>query len=73
MIDYDVSLDDVCSSPPGKEKAAQLAVYGLMTDGGHHKQWYLEQILLALDEPVAEIKEWLDAAGYGQWEEGIAP
>lgn len=45
----------------------QLCVDGLTTDGGHHKQWYLEQILLATigAERVSALS--------GQWEKGIAP
>ena len=32
----------------------QLIADALMTDGGHHKQWYLEQIaaMLGLDIPI---------------------
>jgi hypothetical protein len=30
------------------QKVARLAVEGLFVDGGHHKQWYLEQILQTL-------------------------
>ena len=28
-----------------KEKIKKLCIDGLQTDGGHHKQWYLEKIL----------------------------
>lgn len=30
------------------EKATSLIINGLMTDGSHHKQWYLEQVAKAL-------------------------
>lgn len=28
-----------------RERIKDLCISGLMTDGGHHKQWHLEQIL----------------------------
>ena len=46
-----------------------LALLGLDTDGGHHKQWALEQILINLVgglEYARYLKE-------HQWEPGIAP
>ena len=49
------------------EKATAIAVDGLITDGGHHKQWYLEQILIALGVNMDELRDTLD------WDEGIAP
>ena len=27
-------------------QARELAIEGLQTDGGHHKQWYLEEIAI---------------------------
>ena len=54
------------------EKLQDLAMDGLLTDGGHHKQWYLEQILetlgINLDQLAEELKL-LDC----EWEPGIAP
>lgn len=41
-----------------------LIIGGLCTDGGHHKQWYLEQIAKALG---IELIEPLD------YEKGVAP
>ena len=38
-------------------KASHLAIEGLRTDGGHHKQWYLEQILAALGWDMEEFFE----------------
>lgn len=45
-----------------------VIIEGLTTDGGHHKQWALEQALkLLAPEEYEECKEsW-------QWEAGIAP
>lgn len=40
---------------------------GLITDGAHHKQYYLEQALIALVEP-----EWIEKAHEKfQWKKGI--
>ena len=51
-------------------EAIKLAcVEGLTTDGAHHKQWYLDQILrlAATTQEYAELKDESD------WNEGIAP
>lgn len=45
------------------EKVKQLCIEALQTDGDHHKQWYLEQILKALDVDTSTI----------EFEKGIAP
>ena len=54
------------------EKLQDLAMDGLLTDGGHHKQWYLEQIMemlgINLDRLAEEFKLY-DC----EWEPGIAP
>jgi len=71
--DYDQSFSAVDAMPLGLEKAIQWAVYGLTTDGSHHKQWFLEQILIALGVDLDEPREWLEEDGYGGWEQGIAP
>lgn len=50
------------------EELAVLAAEGLLTDGGHHKQWYLERILHVIlgAEGFAEL--------YATWErDGVAP
>ena len=39
----------------------------LMTDGGHHKQWYLEEILKEIVTNFDELKNRYD------WEDGIPP
>jgi hypothetical protein len=73
MRDYDVSWKDVSAMLPGTEKAIQIVVYGLMVDEGHHKQWFLEQALIALGVEPDEPRQALELAGYGVWEPGIAP
>ena len=52
-----------------RNKAVELLIHGLTTDGGHHKQWYLEQVFRALCEDAYVDKARLEF----QWEEGIAP
>ena len=49
----------------------QLAIDGLLTDGAHHKQWYLEQILVTLGVDLAQLAKDLGDEDY--WEPGIAP
>ena len=48
-------------------QAIDLAIDALMEDGGHHKQWYLEEILKVLGQDVEELREEYD------FEKGIAP
>jgi len=48
------------------------AINGLETDGAHHKQWYLEEIIKALGYDLATIRKEENAEGY-DWEPGIAP
>jgi len=48
-----------------RDKAIENLLMGLTTDGGHYKQWYLEQAFRALceDDYVDEAKaefEWED-------------
>ena len=47
--------------------AKQLGEDALITDGAHHKQWYIEQMLFALGMTKAEIQKHVD------YEPGIAP
>lgn len=44
-------------------------VEALTTDGGHHKQWYLEEILKTIvgNEEFSKLKKHLE------WEGGIPP
>lgn len=55
-----------------KEELKELCISGLLTDGGHHKQWYLEKILEKLGYSLEEIRQELLKEDY-EWEEGIAP
>jgi hypothetical protein len=49
------------------DDAVKALIMGLTTDGAHHKQYYLEQALLALTE-----ESWLENARTEfQWEKGI--
>ena len=54
------------------QKIKQLAINGLETDGAHHKQWYLEQILIALDLNLEQLHSEEQSNDY-DWEPGIAP
>ena len=75
---------DACAAPPdeddGCEPEADRMLYGvtvairnllreaLVTDGAHHKQWFIEAALGF----IGETHENLIAMGY-EWEKGIAP
>ena len=46
---------DVGSIPTLLDEIEVMVTDALYTDGGHHKQWYLEEILKLMDrEPVAD-------------------
>lgn len=69
--------DELEALPNGIGKALHYAVEGLMTDGGHHKQWYLEEILKAFGVDLDVLRKVMleedeDGDSY-DWEEGIAP
>ena len=56
-----------------EQKADELSewiVSGLVTDGAHHKQWYLEKVL---EEVMGEayVKTMRDENG--EWEKGVPP
>lgn len=53
-------------------KLKRIAVGGLLIDGAHHKQWHLEQILIALGIDLQQLWADLKTKGY-EWEHGIAP
>jgi hypothetical protein len=55
--------------PHPMDEVVKLIIEGLITDGAHHKQWYLEQIFKAIceDEYVETTRKEFT------WEEGIAP
>jgi hypothetical protein len=50
-------------------KAAELAFNALTTDGAHHKQWYLEQIVRALGLDPEHFEKTTGIT----YERGIAP
>ena len=49
-----------------------LAISGLLTDKGYHKQWYLERILETLGYNLQGLREELNKEDY-DWEKGTAP
>jgi len=51
------------------QKIKNLVVEGLTTDGEHHKQWYLEQVLIILGVDLEDLR----TNGYTFWDKGIAP
>ncbi len=55
-----------------KADIVELATDGLLTDGEHHKQWYLEQILERLGINLEAHRKALGDEGY-DWEDGIVP
>jgi hypothetical protein len=54
-----------------KDKLRDLVIEGLYTDGGHHKQWYLQEIAKVLggEGLISDV----ELVEYGEPEEGIAP
>ena len=55
------------------EKAQELAVDGLFTDGEHYKQWYLERVLEALGVDLQAMRLEQHEEKWLVWDEGIAP
>ena len=55
-----------------RDRIKDLCINGLITDGGHHKQWYLEEILKTLDFNLKDIRKELNKDDY-DWDEGIVP
>jgi len=72
MISASPNYVETEAMPNGKQKAIEYAIHGLLTDGGHHKQWILEEILKALDVDLVELRKELQADDY-DWDDGIAP
>jgi len=57
------------------ESVVEIIIDALMTDGAHHKQWSLEQVLLSLigEEGIKKRRlELVEEYGW-VWERGIAP
>lgn len=61
--------------PTQVAEALDLAMSGMATDGGHHKQWYLDQIVRALTRELYEscVQDFEHKFGPRSWDEGIAP
>lgn len=63
--------------------AVNLIIEANGVDGGHHKEWYLDQVLRALVgiEQYKKFVEWYGKQGdeydgetyFSEWEAGIAP
>lgn len=53
-------------------KIKNLCVEGLLTDGGHHKQWYLEEVLKVLGFNLEDLRKKLNKEDY-DWDERIPP
>jgi len=75
---WNIGFDDVARLPPGLEKAAQWLEYALGWPGEHHKQWFMERALEALEVDLAPLAEELRELGSGTvdgdaWRPGIAP
>lgn len=58
--------------PDVVEGLRDLAIDGLLTDGAHHKQWFLEKILVGLGVDLDELRDELADNDYS-WDPGIAP
>ena len=61
-----------------KEKAALDLIYRYAgTDGAHHKQWVLDQVVRVLaDDYKAWVADWEsgeDGPQTYEWDEGVAP
>lgn len=55
-----------------EKKIVDLCLRGLYIDGGHHKQWFLEEILkLIIDVDSFNTLQYVKEMG--DWEDGIAP
>ena len=55
------------------EQVKEFGVEALFTDGGHHKQWYIEEMLKLLGVDLEEMRIEQLREGWLNWEEGIAP
>ena len=55
-----------------KERIKELVIDGLITEGGHHKQWYLEKVLEEIGYNLEKIREELIKEDY-DWDKGIPP
>ena len=55
-----------------KIKLKILLVDGLIIDGGHHKQWFLEEALKLLGYDLVKLRKEMNERDY-DWEDGIPP
>lgn len=55
------------------DNIAQILIDGLVTDGAHHKQWYLEEALKRLVGPTNFKEMRRDVDGEEFWEPGVEP
>lgn len=62
--------DEMRKRNRSRSLAWELALDGLHVDGGHHKQWYLEEIAKALGSTEEELAKMREDTFY---ESGIAP
>lgn len=67
-----MKLVDILAMPNGLDKAKELAIDGLLTDGGWHKQWFLEKILESLGVDLVTLRKELQTEDY-DWEPGTPP
>lgn len=63
----------MCDEKVNKEKIKDMIIDGLITNGGHHKQWFLEKILEEFGYDLKETKEKLEIEEGYTWESGIPP
>ena len=54
------------------DEAIIMATKGLCTDGGMHKQWYLQRVIELLGGDLTKIQCELQAQGY-DFDKGVAP
>lgn len=64
-------------SPPSRDYiklSISYLVGALLNEGWHHKNWYVEQALMALvgEKGLKEIRKALQEEDY-DWQDGIAP
>ena len=77
-IDIDVGytdtaeMPDYAGAPQAVCKAVNYIIFGLLVDGGFHKQWCLEKALQSLGVDLVELRETLQAEDF-DWEDGVAP
>lgn len=56
-----------------KEQIQRLAIEALLTDGVHHKHWFLERILEAVGVNLEQLAHEMLRSNDREWNKGIAP